>query len=82
MLGLYFRRITTAGVFSGLSGRAGIVGFLVLATRDPFMGWNAGFIGLCRNFAVTTAISLLRPAEQHDIEKNFPMLFLDEPCRN
>jgi len=62
VLGLYSKRVTGAGVFAGMAAGVGIVAFLMLSGRDPFMGWNAGFIGLCFNFAITAAVSLLRPA--------------------
>ena len=72
VLGLYSRRITTAGVFGGLTCGVGIVAFLVLTKRDPFMGWNAGFIGLCCNFAVAAAVSLLSSAGERGFEEHLP----------
>jgi SSS family solute:Na+ symporter len=59
VLGLFSRRVTAAGVFSGLALGLTIVAFLMLTHRDPFRGWNAGFIGLCANFAITGVVSLL-----------------------
>jgi SSS family solute:Na+ symporter len=59
VLGLFSRRVTAAGVFSGLALGLAIVAFLMLTHRDPFRGWNAGFIGLCANFAITGVVSLL-----------------------
>lgn len=63
VLGLYSRRVTTAGVFAGLLTGVAIVAFLGLTRRDPFHGLNAGFIGLCVNFAVTGAVSLCTRTE-------------------
>jgi SSS family solute:Na+ symporter len=59
VLGLFSKRVTAAGVFSGLTIGVGIAAFLMLTQRDPFMGWNAGFIALCVNFAITGVVSLL-----------------------
>ena len=72
VLGLYSRRVTTAGVFAGLTTGVGIVAFLGLTRNDPLMGFNAGFIGLCFNFAVTTTVSLLRPVELHSLDGHLP----------
>jgi SSS family solute:Na+ symporter len=70
VLGLYTKRVTTVGVFGGLVCGVSIVAFLILTKRDPLGGWNAGFLGLCSNFAVTVAISLLRPAPQQSLAAN------------
>jgi len=61
VLGLYSKRVTTAGVFSGLTVGVLTVAFLMLSQRDPFHGLNAGFCALCMNFAVTAVVSLLTP---------------------
>ncbi len=60
-LGLFSRRATTAGVFTGLSVGVVIAAALTLTNRDPFHGLNAGFIALCFNFAVTGLVSALTP---------------------
>jgi SSS family solute:Na+ symporter len=62
VLGLYWRRATTIGVFAGLVVGVGTEAFLALTNRDPLFGLNAGFIGLCANFAVTVALGVLTPA--------------------
>ena len=72
VLGLYSRRVTTGGVFAGLITGVGIVAFLGLTKHDPFMGFNAGFIGLCFNFAVSAAVSLLRPVELRRFDEPLP----------
>jgi SSS family solute:Na+ symporter len=60
-LGLYWKRVTMAGVFAGMITGVSVVAFLVLTKRDPFFGLNAGFFALCVNFIVTGVVSLLSP---------------------
>src|SRR5205809_4904427 len=69
VLGLYWKRVTMAGVFAGIVAGVGTAGFLILAHRDPIFGWNAGFVGLCVNFLITAILSpvttaILPPLEQ------------------
>ncbi len=59
ILGLYSRRVTTAGVSAGLVCGVAAVAFLMLTKRDPVFGLNAGFVALCLNFAITAVVSLL-----------------------
>jgi len=59
VLGLYWRRVTTMGVFLGMSTGIAIAVFLMLTGRDPYGGANAGFLALCCNFAVTGVVSML-----------------------
>lgn len=72
VLGLYSRRVTTAGVFAGMIIGVGIVAFLGLTKHDPFLGLNAGFIGLCFNLAVTAVVSVLHPAPLGGFEESLP----------
>jgi solute:Na+ symporter, SSS family len=58
VLGLYWKRVTTIGVFTGLIAGLAIVAVLMLSNQDPFHGWSAGFIALCVNFLVTVTLSL------------------------
>jgi solute:Na+ symporter, SSS family len=62
VLGLYWRRVTTTAVFSGLVAGVATSIFLMLSHRDPVFGWSAGFIALCLNFLITLSLSLLTPA--------------------
>lgn len=57
ILGLYWRGVSRAGVAAGMVVGVGIAAFLMLTSRDPFFGLNAGFIALCANFVVTIAVS-------------------------
>lgn len=64
VLGLFWKRVTMQGVFSGLTAGVAFATFLILAKFDPIAGVNAGFVALCLNFAVTVVVSLLLPANQ------------------
>jgi SSS family solute:Na+ symporter len=57
VLGLWWRRITMPGAFSGIVVGVATASFLMLTKRDPFMGINAGFFALCLNFLVTVGVS-------------------------
>jgi solute:Na+ symporter, SSS family len=61
VLGLFWRRVTMAGVFCGMVIGVSCTAFLILSKRDPFDGLNAGFIALCVNFAVTVVVSMRAP---------------------
>jgi SSS family solute:Na+ symporter len=62
VLGLFWKKVRTVGVFSGLVAGIGVVCFLIAAGRDPFLGLNAGFVALVINIFVTVSVSLLRPS--------------------
>lgn len=59
IFGLYWKRVTTTGVFAGVITGIAIVAYLVLNKLDPVMGFNAGFLALCINFIVTVGVSLV-----------------------
>jgi solute:Na+ symporter, SSS family len=61
VLGLFSRRVTTAGVFAGIATGIFIVVTLILTGRDPYLGWNAGLVALCSNFVITGLVSVLTP---------------------
>jgi SSS family solute:Na+ symporter len=70
VLGLFSRRVRGLAVFAGIIAGISAVTFLMLTRRDPWMGWNAGFVALCLNFAVVAAVSLAqrtRAAEDMNI---------------
>ncbi|HEV2381188.1 MAG TPA: sodium:solute symporter family protein [Terriglobia bacterium] len=60
VLGLYWKRTTLPGVFTGVVAGVGTVTILALTKHDPLFGINAGFIALCLNFLLTVTISLGR----------------------
>ena len=68
VLGLFSKRVTTAGVFAGIV--TGIVTgvSLVLTGRDPFFGFNAAFLALILNFTVTGVVSLLTTVKVNGFE--------------
>ncbi len=58
VLGLFWKRVTKTGVFCGLIAGVGVVLILILGNRDPFLGMNAGFVGLVVNLLTTVLVSL------------------------
>ncbi len=61
LLGLYWKRVTTAAVFAGLIASVVTAVFLMLTHRDPLFGVSAGFLALCLNFSIVVAVSLMTP---------------------
>jgi solute:Na+ symporter, SSS family len=60
VLGLFWRRVTTSGVFAGIVVGVGSAVLLMLTRRDPLFGLNAGFVALCLNLLVAVTASLAR----------------------
>jgi solute:Na+ symporter, SSS family len=58
VLGLFWKRVTMAGVFTGLASGVGCAAVLILSNHDPFHGINAGFLALCINFTVAVLLSV------------------------
>jgi len=58
VLGLFWKRVSAAGVFTGIVLGVAATSFLVLSNRDPFLGLNAGFVALCLNFLTAVVLSL------------------------
>jgi SSS family solute:Na+ symporter len=69
VLGLYSKRVTANGVFAGIVVGIAVVAFLSLSHRDPWMGLNSGFVGLCLNFAVTGIVSLLTAPQPSGLDE-------------
>jgi SSS family solute:Na+ symporter len=74
VLGLFSRRVTTAGVATGMVAGIALAVFLLLSGRDPYMGVNAGFIALCFNFGVTGVVSLLSSVSVAGFDESLPAL--------
>ena len=69
ILGLYWKRVTTPGVFGGIVAGVGTAMLLVFSKHDPFIGLNAGFVALCGNMVVTVVASLLTPPQPNGFEE-------------
>ena len=67
VLGLFWRRVTTPGVFAGLVAGACTAVLLMLTRHDPVFGLNAGFVALCLNVLIAVTVSLLTPATAADL---------------
>lgn len=63
VLGLYWRRVTGAGVFIGMMVGVATAVILMSIHLDPVFGLNAGFVALCINLVVTVTASLATPAK-------------------
>jgi SSS family solute:Na+ symporter len=74
VLGLFSKRVTTVGIFSGMVVGIAITALLILTGRDPYNGLNAGFIALCVNFVVTGLVSLLTTVRVSGFEQVTPAL--------
>lgn len=74
VLGLFSRRVTTVGVFAGMAAGLALTIFLMLTGRDPYYGWNAAFIALCFNFAVTGIVSLVTPVRISGFDQPVPAI--------
>jgi solute:Na+ symporter, SSS family len=69
LLGLYWKRVSTAAVFTGLvAGVASAVGLMV-SHHDPLFGVSAGFIALCLNFIIVIGGSLFIGPSGRDREE-------------
>lgn len=69
IFGLYWKRVTTMGVFAGLLAGVGLAMIFVFTKHDPFIGLNAGFVALCVNVAVTMLVSISTPAQENGFEE-------------
>jgi SSS family solute:Na+ symporter len=79
LLGLFSKRVTTAGVFAGVLTGVALAAVLTLTNRDPFHGFNAGFIAMCVNFVATVAVSALTRVRVPGFEELSPELPAPEP---
>jgi SSS family solute:Na+ symporter len=70
VLGLFWKRITTTGVFSGILVGLATAMSLMLTKHDPFLGLNAGFLALCANFVVTCIVSVVTPPQTNGLVSN------------
>lgn len=80
VLGLFSKRVTTAGVFAGIVCGISLAVVLILTGRDPYYGLNAGFIALCLNFAVTALVSLMTRVRVAGFDEEQPHLASISPA--
>jgi SSS family solute:Na+ symporter len=72
VLGLFSKRVTTAGVIAGMAAGIFVAAVLTLTGRDPYHGFNAGLSSLCLNFAVTAVVSALTPVRAPGFDESLP----------
>lgn len=65
VLGLFWKRVTRAGVMAGMLAGIALAAGLVFGGRDPLWGLNAGFVALAVNGGLAVLISILRPDRSH-----------------
>jgi SSS family solute:Na+ symporter len=68
ILGILSRRVSSPAVLAGLIGGLAVAGGLSFTGRDPFLGLNAGFIGLIVNVALVAGVGRLTPARPSGFE--------------
>lgn len=68
VLGLFWKRVSKTGVFAGIIVGIAIVVLLILGGKDPFLGLNAGFVGLVVNSVITVAVSLMMKPSRKRIQ--------------
>ena len=62
LLGLLWRRMSTAGAVSGLLVGSAVMVALAVTGNDPLWGINGGLIALVPNVLITVVVSLARPS--------------------
>jgi SSS family solute:Na+ symporter len=60
VFGLFWKRVTKTGVICGMIAGIAVVIVLIIGGKDPFLGMNAGFVGLVINCFITVVISLFK----------------------
>lgn len=68
VFGLIWKRVNKYAVFAGILTGSGIVLWLIFSGNDPFLGINAGFVGLFFNALVTVLVSLFTKPRDGEIE--------------
>lgn len=64
VFGLFWKRVTKIGVICGLIAGIAVVVILIFLGRDPFLGMNAGFVGLVVNSIITVGLSLAKKSSK------------------
>lgn len=68
IFGLYWKRVTTAGVLVGLVAGVTAASIFILSKHDPWFGLNAGFIALTLNAILTAGVSVMTPHQHSGFE--------------
>jgi SSS family solute:Na+ symporter len=68
VLGLFWKRVTSVGVISGLLTGLALVVALVFGGHDPILGINAGFVALIANSFITVVVSILSGASRPGVQ--------------
>jgi SSS family solute:Na+ symporter len=68
VFGLFSRRVTGGGVLAGILIGIALAGYLTFTHRDPFLGLNAGFIGLVANLVVLIGVSAVTVPETNGFD--------------
>jgi len=64
VFGLFWPRVRKGAVLGGLAAGLGVVIFLIGSGHDPYLGMNAGFVGLVVNLLVTVIAGGLSKQEK------------------
>ncbi len=64
VFGLFWKRVTKIGVICGMIAGIAVVVILIFLGRDPFLGMNAGFVGLVVNSIITVGLSLAKKSSK------------------
>ncbi|RLE07889.1 MAG: sodium:solute symporter family protein [Candidatus Aminicenantes bacterium] len=64
VFGLFWPRVRKGAVLGGLAAGLGVVIFLIGSGHDPYLGMNAGFVGLVINLLVTVIAGGLSKQEK------------------
>jgi solute:Na+ symporter, SSS family len=67
VFGLFWPRVTSSGIIAGLLSGLAVAVTLMLSHRDPFHGFNAGFLALVLNFGISVVVSLVTPAQPNPL---------------
>jgi len=67
VFGLFWKRVTRAGIWSGMVVGVAIVLVLIITKKDPYLGLNAGIIGMTINTLIAAVVSLLTKMKPVDL---------------
>lgn len=65
VLGLFSKKVSTAGIFAGMSLGVVLALTLMITKHDPLFGVNANFVALCCNCLAVAVVTVLKPADEN-----------------